>query len=116
MSKKRIKKFLVEIEGHNRWINSTVLKKHFLNLPIIKEEERLSMPTKTLDNNLEIFSENEKMTNPYSGESVELVPEAVAVYDFIKGCEMLKAYPDDFDIARYWFAENFPKEYMILLD
>ena len=34
----------------------------------------------------------ETITNPYSGESVELSPEAVAVYDTIKGAEMLGNY------------------------
>ena len=39
----------------------------------------------------------------------------VAVYDCIKGAEML----EDFDIVEKgldWFREHYPKEYMVLLD
>ena len=53
--------------------------------------------------------------NPFSGESCMLTPEAVAVYDTIKGCEMV----GDYEMMRKglnWFAENFPAEYMTLLD
>ena len=53
--------------------------------------------------------------NPYSGESCMLTPEAVAVYDTMKGAELL----NDYNLLRKgldWFAEHFPKEYMILLD
>ena len=58
---------------------------------------------------------SEYITNPFSGESVMLKPEAVAVYDTIKGCEMVGAYAD-MRKGLDWFASNFPKEYFILLD
>ena len=35
---------------------------------------------------------NEYITNPFSGEGCMLKPEAVAVYDTIKGCEMFGDY------------------------
>ena len=44
-----------------------------------------------------------------------LEPDAIAVYDSIKGAELLKEY----EIVRQgvqWFRKHFPKEYMILLD
>jgi hypothetical protein len=44
-----------------------------------------------------------------------LTPEAVAVYDVIKGAEMF----GDYKSVRKgldWFSQNFPKEYFILLD
>ena len=56
-----------------------------------------------------------KVSNPFSGESCMLTPEAVAVYDMIKGCEMV----GDYKMVRKgldWFSENFPSEYMTLLD
>lgn len=59
--------------------------------------------------------DNEVITNPFSGASVSLTPEAVAVYDTIKGCEMFgdwKGVQKGLD----WFMKNFPEEYMILLD
>jgi hypothetical protein len=56
-----------------------------------------------------------KITNPFSGESCMLVPEAVAVYDVIKGCEMFGDYKT-MEKGLEWFAKHFPSEYMTLLD
>ena len=55
------------------------------------------------------------VTNPFSGDGCMLTPEAVAVYDTIKGSELW----GDYETVRKgldWFAENFPAEYMTLLD
>ena len=57
----------------------------------------------------------EKVTNPFSGESIFLSPEAVAVYDTIMGAN----YVNDFKTVRKgldWFQKHFPEEYMVLLD
>jgi hypothetical protein len=56
-----------------------------------------------------------EVTNPFSGESCILTPEAVAVYDSIRGAEMI----GNWTLGQQgieWFIENFPSEYMILLD
>lgn len=56
-----------------------------------------------------------EVQNPFSGDSCVLVPEAVAVYDVIKGAEIF----GDYETVRKgisWFRENYPKEYMVLLD
>jgi len=37
-------------------------------------------------------SEPVKVSNPFSGESCTLTPEAVAVYDSIMGCQMVGDY------------------------
>ena len=53
--------------------------------------------------------------NHLSGKSCMLEPDAIAVFDCIKGAEITKEY----DMARKglaWFRKHFPKEYMILLD
>jgi hypothetical protein len=63
----------------------------------------------------QVGTETETITNPYSGESVELPPEAVAVYDTIKGAEMLGRY-DTVEKGLDWFRQYYPKEYMVLLD
>jgi hypothetical protein len=63
----------------------------------------------------QVGTETETITNPYSGESVELPPEAVAVYDTIKGAEMLGQY-DTVQKGLDWFRQYYPKEYMVLLD
>lgn len=62
-----------------------------------------------------VGTERETVTNPFSGESVELDPVAVAVYDCIKGAEAL----GDYDVVRKgidWFIDNYPEAYMTLLD
>jgi hypothetical protein len=56
-----------------------------------------------------------EVQNPFSGEKVMLTPEAVAVYDTIKGAEML-GKADTLQKGLDWFAKNYPKEYMALLD
>ena len=63
----------------------------------------------------QVGTETETITNPYSGESVELSPEAVAVYDTIKGAEMLGNY-DTMQKGLAWFRQYYPQEYMVLLD
>ena len=62
-----------------------------------------------------IGSEPEVISNPYSGESVLLDPLAVAVYDTIKGAEVI----EDYSRVRKgleWFRKHYPAEYMVLLD
>jgi hypothetical protein len=67
-----------------------------------------------------------EVKNPYSGQVATLQPTAVAVYDSIKGAEMLanqmgiddgghelwKTVREGLD----WFIKHYPEEYMILLD
>jgi len=53
--------------------------------------------------------------NPFSGESIELSPEEVSVYDYLKGCELM----GDYEGVRKgidWFSRNNPEAYMVLLD
>jgi len=56
-----------------------------------------------------------EVTNPFSGESYILEPDAVAVYDAIKGAEYTKDY-DQMRKGLDWFKEYEPKAYMVLLD
>ena len=62
-----------------------------------------------------IDAEPMKVYNPFSGESVVLQPDAIAVYDFIKGSEALKQY-DDMREGIDWFMQHEPEAYMTLLD
>ena len=60
-------------------------------------------------------NKSETITNPFSGESIELDPVAVAVYDVIKGAEFL----GDYETVRKgldWFIDHYPDAYMTLLD
>ena len=56
-----------------------------------------------------------EVANPYSGEKVMLEPIAVAVYDCIKGAEMMGDYKM-VERGIDWFIEHYPKEYGVLLD
>ena len=56
-----------------------------------------------------------EVANPFSGEKVMLEPIAVAVYDCIKGAEMLGEH-ETVQKGIDWFAEHYPEEYGVLLD
>jgi hypothetical protein len=62
-----------------------------------------------------VGSESEIVKNPFSGESCLLSPEAVAVYDTIKGCELFGDYAG-VRKGLDWFRKHYPEEYMVLLD
>jgi len=56
-----------------------------------------------------------EVSNPFSGQKTTLQPTAIAVYDCIKGAEMM----GDYDMVQKgidWFIEHYPKEYGVLLD
>jgi len=56
-----------------------------------------------------------EIANPYSGEKVMLQPDAVAVYDYIKGSEVLQQYKA-VRKGLDWFRKHEPDAYMVLLD
>ena len=62
-----------------------------------------------------IFSKKEFIANRFTGEEIELEPEAVAVYDLIMGAEMFGMYKIVHK-GLDWFKEYYPKEYLVLLD
>ena len=56
-----------------------------------------------------------EVANPFTKQKATLQPTAIAVYDCIKGAEML----GEMDTVRKgidWFREHYPNEYMVLLD
>jgi len=64
---------------------------------------------------LMVLDHSEIIKNLYSGVEVELDPDAVAVYDYIKGSEMMGHHATMVKALEY-FRSHWPKEYMILLD
>ncbi len=56
-----------------------------------------------------------EVQNPFSGETAVLEPEEVAVYDYIKGCELMRDY-DGVRRGLDWFSRKNPEAYMTLLD
>jgi hypothetical protein len=62
-----------------------------------------------------IDEQNVDVRNPFSGEAYNLTPEEVAVYDYLKGCELLGDY-DGVRCGLDWFMDNNAEAYMALLD
>jgi len=72
--------------------------------------------------------EIETVTNPFSGQSIDMPKFAVAVYDVIMGCNLMAEQYDqkhgtgscpaweDVRKGLDWFRQYFAKEYMVLLD
>ena len=70
-----------------------------------------------------LYEEGDVVTNPYSGESIELNNVELSMYDFVNGAnfviemgshneKLIKELQD----GLYWFRVNNPKAYMVLLD
>ena len=76
---------------------------------------KLNSREKKLMDDLAIGTDKETVKNPYSGESVELEPEAVALYDAIKGAEMLGDH-QTVRLGQGIFIKNWADAYMVLLD
>lgn len=60
-------------------------------------------------------SEPVVVSNPFSGASCTLTPQAVAVYDCIMGAQYINDYKT-IQKGCNWFRKYFPSEYMVLLD
>ncbi len=79
------------------------------------EQTKFSKKELALLKTLKISDTGETITNPYSGKSVYLEPEAVALYDLAKGAEMIHN-TTILDKALTIFRTHWPNEYMTLLD
>jgi hypothetical protein len=91
-----------------------VEKEQKLNKPLTKTEQELI-------DGLQIGLHPVIVSNPFSGERVMLQPKAVALYDYIKGYEIMIQQRKTtnlrlFDTARYLFQKLWPNSYMRLLD
>lgn len=62
-----------------------------------------------------VLKEPETVKNPFTGETCVLCPEAVALYDFIKGAEMVSD-SEGVTLGIGLFIKNWAREYMVLLD
>ena len=98
-----------------------------------KNKRYIKIPKILEDSHIKIGNNWEVITNPATGKFESLPPIAVAVYKYILLAEKLltggysinryagyvknrNKLLKDFDTARYWFNEEFPKEYITLLD
>ena len=63
-----------------------------------------------------VYTDKEvKVQNRFGGEECTLPGYAVSVYDTIIGAERFEEY-NTMRLGLDWFAEYFPKQYMVLLD
>jgi hypothetical protein len=62
-----------------------------------------------------VYSEGDTVSNPFTGESVELTAEELSMYDLIMGAQMLQAY-DVMQKGLGWFRRENAEAYMVLLD
>ena len=65
--------------------------------------------------NGQVYSEGDTVSNPFTGESVELTAEELSMYDLIMGAQILQAY-DVMQKGLGWFRRENPSAYMTLLD
>jgi len=71
----------------------------------------------------ELYGEGDTVTNPYSGESIELNNIELSMYDFVNGANFIvemgsrnEKLIKELQDGLYWFRVNNPKAYMVLLD
>ena len=76
---------------------------------------KINKKMKVFKGQLKIGTESEVVTNQFTGKSVTLEPDAVAVYDLIMGSQLINNYKLT-RIGLDWFIKHYPKEYMVLLD
>jgi hypothetical protein len=70
-----------------------------------------------------LYNTGDKVTNPFSQESIKLSAEELSMYDFIMGAQMLfdmgmndESILKDLHKGLDWFREHNSKAYMVLLD
>ena len=63
-----------------------------------------------------LYTSGGTVTNPFSGESYELSPAELSIYDFIMGCQYTGRMQNDMMKALTWFRKANPQAYMVLLD
>lgn len=78
-------------------------------------EEDLTLSTQLVEQLSIGYTQPEFVRNPYSGKGIILDPVAVAIYDYLHGCEMAN-YWVGFNQAREWFRINRIKAYYVLID
>ena len=70
-----------------------------------------------------IYEEGDTVSNPYTGESIDLTAEELSMYDFIKGAEFVMSGMNantklisEMRKGLDWFRRANPEAYMVLLD
>jgi len=71
----------------------------------------------------QIYDKGDTVSNPYTGESIDLTAEELSMYDFIKGAEFVMSgmsantkLISEMRRGLDWFRRANPEAYMVLLD
>jgi len=65
--------------------------------------------------NGQVYSEGDTVSNPFTGDSVELTAEELSMYDLIMGAQMLNQW-EVMQKGLGWFRRENAEAYMVLLD
>ena len=65
--------------------------------------------------NGQVYSEGDTVSNPFTGDSIELTAEELSMYDLIMGAQMLNQW-DIMQKGLGWFRRENAEAYMVLLD
>ena len=63
----------------------------------------------------QVYSEGDTVSNPFTGDSVELTAEELSMYDLIMGAQMLNQWKV-MQKGLSWFRRENAEAYMVLLD
>tara|TARA_R100001443_G_scaffold28175_1_gene41282 strand:- start:5217 stop:5462 length:246 start_codon:yes stop_codon:yes gene_type:complete len=73
------------------------------------------MPAVLQEKGLKAYPKGAEVTNPYSGNSIQLNGLELSIYDLLIGCERYQMW-DEFYVCRDWFMKNNIDAYMALID
>ena len=74
-----------------------------------------TIPTKLKKYGIKPYSQGDLVSNPFSGDSIELNGTELSMYDLCMGSERL-GKSDIVRVCIDWFIKNNAKAYMVLLD
>lgn len=63
----------------------------------------------------QVYESGDTVSNPFTGESIELTAEELSMYDLIMGCQVTRNYKI-MQKGLDWFRRANPEAYMVLLD
>lgn len=63
----------------------------------------------------QVYSEGDTVSNPFTGDSIELTAEELSMFDLIMGAQMLNQW-EIMQKGLSWFRRENAEAYMILLD
>lgn len=62
-----------------------------------------------------VYNTGDSVSNPFTGDSIELTAEELSMYDLIMGCQVTRHYKL-MQKGLDWFRRANPEAYMVLLD